>query len=82
MKNQWNTRMKHDNETQQWKATLKHSNDAQQWKQQSYNKENNNETRIKTTIVQQSYKCRSTMKNQWNTPMKHDNETKVWKIPL
>ena len=39
MKKQWNTRMKHDIETQQWKTTYKHSNE----KQQPNNSESNNE---------------------------------------
>ena len=33
----------------------------------------------KTTIVQQSYNNRSTMKKQSNTRMEHDNETQQWK---
>ena len=54
MKNQWNTRMKHDNDTQQRK---KHRNAAMTLsneKQQTYNNETNNETKNKkTTILQQ-----------------------------
>ena len=55
MKNQWNTRMKHDNDTQQRK---KHRNAAMTLsneKQQTYNIETNNETKEqKTTILLQS----------------------------
>ena len=66
MKNQWNTRMKHDNETQQRKTTYKHSNVTQQWK---------------TTTVQQwnqQWKTRMKKQQSYNNQkaIKHTNETR------
>ena len=63
--------MEHKNEKQHWNTAMTHNNE----KQQSYN----NETiEWKTTIVQQLYNNRSTMKtnetNQWNMKIKHNNK--------
>ena len=77
MKNLWNTRTKHDNETQQWNTTYKHRNDSQQWKTTSVQELNQNEKQEwennnRTTIIQQSFKNEKPFKN---TRIKHDNET-------
>ena len=51
-------------------------------KQQPYNNETNNETKEKTTILQQSYNNRSTIKYKSNTRMKQENETQQLKTTL
>ena len=80
MKNQLNTRMKHDNGTQQWKITLKHNNGPQLCQITNYNNENNNETKEwrnnnLTTIVQQ---WKANEAHQWNTKIIHNNEKQHW----
>ena len=75
--NQWNTRIKQENETQQRKTTLKHSNDTQQWKTKNIIQWKNIET-------QECKNNRSTIIQSFNNekPIKHTNETRQWNTTM
>ena len=75
--------MKHNNGKLHWKTAMTHINEEKQ----SYNNENNNETKNgKRTIVQQTYKNHWTMKtnetHESNTKIKPNNEKQHWNTAM